>query len=270
MTRRSSSVPSGTLSRRSMMKAAASLLGAAGSAAPTTSFSAGPSDKSVSAQVKRPRCFVLVHGAWHGGWCWKPLARRLRSQGHQVYTPTLTGLGERAHLARDETDLSTHVKDVIELLRYEDLQDVELVGHSYSGFVITGVAAEAGDRLSRLIYLDAFVPRDSQSFADLAQISDLQVLIRDGLVAPMLSVEQLGLRDPAVRRWAKARIGGHPWRCFAQPLRLPVEPRPILPRSYIRTSDLGPHPAGGDQSGRRQVRNVRYPACLPRRHADRA
>lgn len=243
MTMRPFESPGGGLSRRSMIILATGIVASADSTTPGASFAAGRSAQPARFQPSQPRCFVLVHGAWHGGWCWKPLAQRLRNLGHLVYAPTLTGLAERSHLARDETDLSTHVKDVAELLRYEDLQDVTLVGHSYSGLVISGVAAEATGRLSNLIYLDAFVPEDGQSFAELAQIGDLKARVKDGLVAPMLSAEQLGLRDPAVRGWASERIGGHPWRCFAEPLRVSVETLSVLPRSYIQTSDLLPQEA---------------------------
>ena len=109
------------------------------------------------------RTFVLVHGAWHGGWCWTRVASRLRALGHQVFTPTLTGLGERAHLSGPGVDLSVHVEDVVALLRCEELQDVVLCGHSYGGLVITGVAAQAGAALRGVVYLDAFVPPDGQS-----------------------------------------------------------------------------------------------------------
>src|SRR5437660_801825 len=107
--------------------------------------------------------FVLVHGAWHGGWCWRKLMPLLRSAGHAVWTPTLTGLGERAHLGNPDVGLSTHVQDVVNVLEYEDLSNVVLVGHSYGGMVITGVAHQMPGRLAHLVYLDAFVPKDGQS-----------------------------------------------------------------------------------------------------------
>src|SRR4051794_40381551 len=101
---------------------------------------------------QRRRCamatFVIVHGAWGGGWGWREVATALRAAGHEVFTPTLTGLGERAHLARPETDLTTHVRDVVGVLECEDLRDVLLVGHSYGGMVITGAADRAPDRLA--------------------------------------------------------------------------------------------------------------------------
>ena len=112
--------------------------------------------------------FVLVHGGGHGGWCYQRVARILRGSGHEVYAPTLTGLGERAHLLSKDVDLDLHVRDVVELLFYEDLRDVILVGHSYGGMVITGVADRASDRIGRIVYLDAANPVNGQSLVDVA------------------------------------------------------------------------------------------------------
>ena len=111
--------------------------------------------------------YVLVHGAYHGGWCWKHVANSLRNAGHEVYTPTLTGLGERAHLINPEIGLDTHVQDILGLLEYEDLHDAVLVGHSYGGMVITGVAEKCPERLAQLVFLDAFIPANGQSLIEL-------------------------------------------------------------------------------------------------------
>ena len=107
--------------------------------------------------------FVLVHGSWHGGWCWQKVARLLRQPGHEVYTPTLTGLGERSHLATKKSGLELHIQDILNVLEFEDLHEVVLVGHSYAGLVITGVAERAPGRVARLVYLDAFIPHAGQS-----------------------------------------------------------------------------------------------------------
>ena len=111
--------------------------------------------------------FVLVHGAWRGGWCWRRVARVLRAAGHDVLTPTLTGLGERAHLMTRETNLSAHIQDVLAVLRWEGLSDVVLCGHSYGGMVVSGVADQAPERIRSLVYLDAFVPKDGESVFEL-------------------------------------------------------------------------------------------------------
>src|SRR5262245_44663374 len=110
--------------------------------------------------------FVLVHGGGHGGWCYSKVARLLRAQGHDVYTPTLTGLGERSHLVSPAVDLDMHVHDVVQVLHYEDLRDAILVGHSYGGMVITGVADRAADRIGKLVFLDAANPVNGQSLVD--------------------------------------------------------------------------------------------------------
>ena len=98
--------------------------------------------------------YVLVGGGWLGGWCWKPVARRLREEGHDVYPVTLTGLGERVHLASPEVDLETHITDVVNLIGFEDLREVVLLGHSYAGVVVTGAADRVPERISQLVYLD--------------------------------------------------------------------------------------------------------------------
>ena len=103
--------------------------------------------------------FVLVHGAWHGGWCWRRVADRLHRDGHAVFTPTLTGLGERSHLPlRQGIDVATHVADIVNVMRWERLSDVVLCGHSYGGFVISGVAEEMVALIRSIVFLDAFLP----------------------------------------------------------------------------------------------------------------
>lgn len=111
--------------------------------------------------------YVLLHAAWAGGWQWRSVATLLRNVGHEVFTPTLTGLGERAHLACPEVGLDTHVQDVLGVLEYEELDDLVLVGHSYSGMVITAVAEHLPEQIDQLVYLDAFVPQDGQSLNDI-------------------------------------------------------------------------------------------------------
>ena len=110
--------------------------------------------------------YVLVHGGGHGGWCYQFVARLLRDKGHDVYTPTLTGLGEREHLLSTKVDLNLHITDVVKVLEFEDLRDVILVGHSYGGMVITGAADRVPQRIRRLIYFDAFVPENGKSCVD--------------------------------------------------------------------------------------------------------
>ena len=147
------------LTRRGAFRASA--VGAAIAAAAISGSSMAP------AQPLRRMTYVLVPPAWHGGWCWKKVKQLLQARGHNVYTPTLTGLGERSHLARPEIGLDIHVQDIVNVLTYEDLSGVVLVGHSSSGVVITGVADRAPERLAHMVYLDAFVPEDGQSIWDM-------------------------------------------------------------------------------------------------------
>jgi pimeloyl-ACP methyl ester carboxylesterase len=122
---------------------------------------------SLHAQGGDKMIFVLVHPAWLGGWCWRKIAPLLRARGHDVYTPTLTGLGERAHLSKPDIGLDTHVEDIVKVLEFEDLSRVILAGNSSAGMVITGVADRVSERISQLVYIDAFVPEDGQSLVDL-------------------------------------------------------------------------------------------------------
>ena len=136
------------------------LMTASGVAAATTLPNA------VSAQTT-PRTFVLVHGAWHGGWCWRRVSDRLSRAGHKVYAPSLTGLADRAHLISQQVNVTTHITDIVNLIRYEDLRDVVLVGHSYAGFVISGVAEKSRDAIRSIVFLDAYVPLNGQSVLSL-------------------------------------------------------------------------------------------------------
>ncbi len=175
--------------------------------------------------------YVLVHGGGHGGWCYQRVARILRGSGHEVYAPTLSGLGERAHLLSKDIDLDLHVRDVVELLFYEDLRDVILVGHSYGGMVITGVADRAAERIGRIVYLDAANPVNGQSLVDVAGpiIEATRPLgqVVDGVELVLLpgpgAGSFYGVTDPVDVAWMDERLTGHPWRCFEQPLDLTNE-----------------------------------------------
>ena len=112
---------------------------------------------------RRRAAFVLVHGAWHGGWCWRRVADRLERSGHKVYAPSLTGLGDRSHLITNRVNVSTHIADIANLIRFEDLSEIVLVGHSYAGLVISGVAERALEQIRSIVFLDAYVPQNGQS-----------------------------------------------------------------------------------------------------------
>ena len=112
--------------------------------------------------------FVLVHGAWHGAWCWRRVARLLARHGHDIFTPTLTGLAERSHLLTPAIDLDTHILDVVNEMKWQELNDVVLVGHSYAGMVISGVAEIMEKSIASFVLLDAFFPESGQALIDLA------------------------------------------------------------------------------------------------------
>src|SRR5690349_3432057 len=126
--------------------------------------------------------FVLVHGAWHGGWCWRRVADRLRRDGHAVFTPTLTGLGERSHLLQPGVDLATHVADVVNLMQWEQLSDVVLCGHSYGGFVISGVAEQMSTAIRAIVFLDAFLPQNGDTILKLtgAAVQTIRAALQRG------------------------------------------------------------------------------------------
>ena len=175
--------------------------------------------------------YVLVHGGGHGGWCYQKVARRLRAEGHEVHAPSLTGLADRSHLLAPGIDLDTHITDVVNLLRYEDLSDVILVGHSYGGMVITGIADRAADRVGRLVYLDAANPRNGQSLVDVAgpiiESTRPMGAVVDGVELVLLpapgAAAFYGVTDPDDLQWMDERLTGHPWRCFEQKLELTNE-----------------------------------------------
>jgi len=175
--------------------------------------------------------YVLVHGGGHGGWCYQRVARILRAAGHDVYTPTLTGLSERSHLVGPHVDLDLHISDVCAVLHYEDLRDVILVGHSYGGMVITGVADRSAERVGRLVYLDAATPVNGQSLVDVAgpvinavrplgkEVDGVELVLLPGPDAGLL----YGVTDPDDLAWMADRLTGHPWQCFEQKLILTNE-----------------------------------------------
>ena len=172
---------------------------------------------------RRKVTFVLVHGAWHGGWCWRFVRPLLEQAGHRVYAPSLTGLGERRHLARDDIDLDTHITDVVSLIEMEDLREVVLVGHSYGGMVITGAADRAHEPIARLVYLDAFVPEDGKCALDYVVPERAARMREEGertgsVTPPPLSL--WGITRQEHIDFIKPREVRHPYRTMAQPIRL--------------------------------------------------
>lgn len=182
---------------------------------------------------------MLVHGAWHGGWCWRRVAERLSKAGHRVLAPTLTGLGERAHLLTPTVDAETHIRDVLGLLEAEELENVVLAGHSYAGLVISGVAARAKQRLRRLVYLDALIVEDGQSWAeafppDVAQARRKSAVVTNGVkTIPPPDPAIYGFADAADTEWVRRRLTPHPFAAFEQKMRWGGAVGNGLPRVYV-------------------------------------
>ena len=180
--------------------------------------------------------FLVAHGAWSAGWAWKKMRPLLRERGHELFTPSHTGLGERSHLAHKDIDLETHIADIVGVLQFEDLREVTLIGHSYGGMVATGAADRAADRISRVVYLDAFVPRNGQALIDLqaperrARLQESAQTAGDGWRLPPNPMPPDTSEADAA--WANPRRVTQPLQTFLQPLRLTgaVE---RLPRTYV-------------------------------------
>lgn len=179
--------------------------------------------------------YVLVHGAWGGSYGWRKVRPLLQSAGHSVFTPSLTGLGERSHLASPQVNLSTHIQDVCNTLFYEDLQDVILVGHSYGGMVVAGVADRMPERIKHLVFLDAFVPGNGQSLRDIGGNA--------GNDSPDWQVPPRRTSEPS-DEWNLARRGPHPRGCFEEKLTLQaqLESRPFSRTYIVATGRPDPSP----------------------------
>jgi pimeloyl-ACP methyl ester carboxylesterase len=170
--------------------------------------------------------FVLLHGAWHGGWAWQRVAPLLHAAGHEVLAPTLTGLSDRAHLLGPHVGLGTHVQDVVALLEAHDAREVVLVGHSYAGQVVTGVADRLPERLAMRIHLDAFVGDDGDAAIDLLPATvagHYREAVQGpgfGWLIPVRSLERLGVTDEDDLDWLTPRLTPHPWLTYTETLRL--------------------------------------------------
>jgi pimeloyl-ACP methyl ester carboxylesterase len=192
--------------------------------------------------IPSPQTTILVcHGAWGGGWSWKKMRPLLQAAGFRLVTPTYTGLGERAHLANPTIDLEIHIEDVLNVIKYEDLNDIVLLGHSYGGMVATAVADRATDRVAQLIYLDAFVPRDGQSLFDLNEAGrqPMREVATSGdgwRVPPNPTPPDTSAAD---LEWLTSRRVHMPIKCFETRLRL-YNGEPTMPRSYIYATRTTP------------------------------
>ncbi|GAB7534594.1 alpha/beta fold hydrolase [Burkholderia sp. 3C] len=180
--------------------------------------------------------FVLVHGAYQGGWVYARLARKLRAAGHEVHTPTLTGLGERSHLADRAINLDTHIQDIVNVFKFEKIDDAILCGHSYGGMVVTGVANEIGARIRSLFYIDAYAPTDGQSLVDItgpemAQAFLAQAGANGGMLPPIPA--RLFNVNEADAAWVDATSVPQPLATFVQGVRAGVDATRVARRTFL-------------------------------------
>jgi pimeloyl-ACP methyl ester carboxylesterase len=194
------------------------------------------------------KTFVLVHGAFHGAWCWTKLAPLLEARGHRVFGPSLPGLGDRATELTADVGLSTHVADIADLIEREDLRDVILLGHSYGGMVITGVADRLPERIGHLVYLDTFVPRDGDSMLSVFPLASLVVGVfrlqarfrGDGWRVDPPAAEHFGVKQEPDRSWVRRSLTPQPLKTLVEPLRL-TDPQIVsrFPRTHIACTGRG-------------------------------
>jgi pimeloyl-ACP methyl ester carboxylesterase len=184
--------------------------------------------------------FVLVHGAWHGGWCYARVAELLRARGYRVFTPTMTGLGERVHLASADITLSTHVTDIVNVLKFEDLHDVVLCGHSYGGLVISGVVEAVPERIAALVYLDAFVPENGQSLHDLVPESNRarqsEGAAANGGFIPPIPAAHFGVNERD-RAYVDAQCVPQPLETMRERLVLTGARERVAHKTYLRAGE---------------------------------
>jgi pimeloyl-ACP methyl ester carboxylesterase len=211
--------------------------------------------------------YVLVHGAWHGSWCWKRVRKALQDAGHEVFTPSLTGVGERNHLNTATVNLSTHIADVVNLLRWEELSDVILCGHSYGGCVISGVADQIPDRIRALVYLDAFVLEDGECLFDLLpqeaahRVRQQAQAAGDGWKIAPIPAEVFNVK-PDDAAWVNAQCTPQSLASFEEHIRLTGGLARILDVTHIFATgfDGSPFPASHERARRKGWR-TRTIAC---------
>jgi len=194
------------------------------------------------------RTYVLVHGAWHGGWVWRDVSDQLTKFGHRVTTPTLTGLGERSHLISEEVGLDTHVDDIVQHIQMENLTEVVLLGWSYGGMVVTGVISIIPDRVSSVIYLDAFVPNDGNALVDYSTAQKDAILELSEAGERLVPLPQNAYQDrwniteQAVLDSAVPRLTPQPIESFRQPVKSPLGLPESINYTYIKLSGDQPIP----------------------------
>jgi pimeloyl-ACP methyl ester carboxylesterase len=178
--------------------------------------------------------FVVAHGAWTGGWSWRRVVDRLQAQGHRMLVPTLTGLCERSHLAGPDVNLDTHIADIVNEITWKDLDGIVLVGHSYGGIVAMGVAEQVADRIASFVFIEALVPADGQSFADLAPGWELE-----GILTEPLPSSPGEYKNEADRLWVNSKATPQPTATITQKLHITDAYQRIPNKTFIVAKDGG-------------------------------
>ncbi len=206
-----------------------------------TAAAAGASAIGSARAQAAPRTYVLVHGSWHGGWCWSRVARILRQHGHDVYTPTLTGLGERSHLMSGLITLDTHITDVVNVIKWENLENIVLVGHSYAGFVVSGVAERALPAISSIVFLDAFLPENGQKVVDMSPpelaATSLAAVARNEVSRPVPPAKAFNVNEKD-QPWVDGKMTPQPTLVSVQPIALTGARDKIGKKTYIRATSF--------------------------------
>jgi pimeloyl-ACP methyl ester carboxylesterase len=199
---------------------------------------AGGAINAAQAQAAR-KVFVLVHGAWHGGWCWRRVSDLLEAKGHKVFTPTMAGLGACSHLLNKDVNLTTHITDIVNFIKWEDISDIVLVGHSYGGYIVSGVAEQLADKIGSIVFLDAFIPESGDSLA-----ASSSQPVREAIAAAVGRGE-LALKPVSAavfrvnekdRAWVDAKCTPHPIAALTEKITLTGARDKIAKKSYIRAA----------------------------------
>ncbi len=209
-------------------------------AAMTAAVTAAVTGASASADAAAtPKTFVLVHGAWHGGWCWRRVADILERQGHKVFTPTLTGLGERSHLMSRDINLDTHITDIVNVFKWEDLKGAVLVGHSYGGWVISGAVEKVLPRVASIVFLDAYMPDDGtrglDNTSDFSRKGILAAIDKGEASRPAPHAELFAV-NANDRAWVDAMMTPQPLGVALQPIHLTGARDRVAKKAYIRAA----------------------------------
>lgn len=215
------------------------LMASAGGVALATAASAVGAGMA-HAQSGPRKTFVLIHGSWHGGWCWRPVVNILEGNGHKVYAPSLAGLADRSHLLAPTVNLDTHITDIVNLFKWEDIENACLVGHSYAGWPLSGAAEKLEGKITSIVFVDAFLPENGQRHVDLTSEAQrktmLEAVERKEAGRPVPKAEAFKIIDPKNTAWVQSKMTPHPTATAASVAALTGARDRIPRKTYIRAT----------------------------------